>query len=70
MIKKITMFMLLVFMAVGIFISIANFIANNLESDPCVPRIYYPEIPDCRGTGTSCNDCTGRGGLDPSPQPW
>jgi hypothetical protein len=59
MIKKITMFVLLVIMAVGIFISVVNFIGTDLNSVPCKPAKYYPELPDCYGTGSSCNDCTG-----------
>jgi hypothetical protein len=59
MIKKITMFVLLVIMAVGIFISVANFIGTDLNSAPCRQVAYHPEKPDCYGPGSSCWDCTG-----------
>jgi hypothetical protein len=64
MIKKITMFVLLVIMAVGIFISIANFFGTDLNSAPCRLTQLHENPPDCYGIGSTCWDCTGHTPLE------
>ncbi len=63
MAKKITICILLGLMVLGIAISIANFISvQSHAAIPCIQVAYYPNVPDCSGSGTGCWDCT-------TPQP-
>lgn len=59
MAKKITVFVLLALIALGVAIAVGNFISADLDAAPCVLVKYHEDPPDCSGSGSTCWDCTG-----------
>lgn len=59
MAKKVTVFVLLALMALGVAIALVNFISADVDAAPCVQVKYHADPPDCYGSGTTCWDCTG-----------